>query len=156
MAWGTEYLKIFAMLVLATAVIREPGHVRWMGGAILLVLAYLAFTFNVRYYADGYLYNFRHGHGGLDNNGTGLLLAIGIPLVYAWAASKRRWWAWIVAAVVAAGSVAAIGSIVGYRRLGIGAWLAILGAVALVVGAWAVAPRRAAAGPSVRMAGRGR
>jgi hypothetical protein len=62
----------------------------------------------------------------------------------------------IVASVATAGSVAAIGGLVGYGKLGFGASLAIAGAAALVVGAWAVAPRRAAAGPSVRMAGRGR
>jgi hypothetical protein len=51
----------------------------------------------------------------------------------------------VVAAVVTAGSVAAIGALAGYAKLGFGAWLAVLGAGALVVGAWAVAPRVAAA-----------
>ncbi len=62
----------------------------------------------------------------------------------------------IVAAVVTGGSVAAIGGLAGYSKLGIGAWLAGVGAGALVLGAWAVAPRRAPSGPSVRMADRGR
>jgi hypothetical protein len=48
----------------------------------------------------------------------------------------------IVAGLVTAGSVAAIGGLVGYSKLGFGAWLATAGAVALVIGAWAVAPRR--------------
>jgi hypothetical protein len=51
----------------------------------------------------------------------------------------------IAAAIVTIGSVAAIGGLVGYGKLGSGAWLAILGAAALVVGAWVVAPRRAPA-----------
>jgi hypothetical protein len=47
----------------------------------------------------------------------------------------------IIAAVVTAGSVAAIGGFVGYSKLGVGAWLAIVGAASLAIGAWAVAPR---------------
>jgi hypothetical protein len=49
----------------------------------------------------------------------------------------------IIAGVVTAGSVAAIGGLAGYAKLGIGAWLAIAGACALVVAAWVVAPRAA-------------
>jgi hypothetical protein len=51
----------------------------------------------------------------------------------------------IVAAVVTVGSLAAIGGLVGYSKLGVGAGLALTGACALVVGAWVVAPRRATA-----------
>jgi hypothetical protein len=51
----------------------------------------------------------------------------------------------IAAAIVTIGSVTAIGGLVGYAKLGFGAWLAILGAAALVIGAWAIAPRRARA-----------
>ena len=50
----------------------------------------------------------------------------------------------VVAAIVTVGSVATIGGLVGYARLGFGAWLATLGAAALVIGTWAVAPRPAA------------
>jgi hypothetical protein len=62
----------------------------------------------------------------------------------------------VVAAVAAVASIAAIGWLVGYSDLGAGAWLALAGAVALVLASWVVAPRRARSGPSVRMAGRGR
>jgi hypothetical protein len=62
----------------------------------------------------------------------------------------------IVSAVATAGSIAAIGALAGYAKLGIGAWLALAGAVALVVASWVIAPRRAPSGASVRMAGRGR
>jgi hypothetical protein len=62
----------------------------------------------------------------------------------------------VVAAVAAVASIAAIGWLVGYSDLGAGAWLALAGAVALVLGSWVVAPRRTRSGPSVRMAGRGR
>ena len=62
----------------------------------------------------------------------------------------------VVAAIAAVVSIAAIGWLVGYSDLGVGAWLALAGAVALVLASWVVAPRRARSGPSVRMAGRGR
>lgn len=62
----------------------------------------------------------------------------------------------IVGIVVTAGSVAAIGALAGYAKLGFGAWLALAGACALLVGAWVVAPSRAEPAPSVRLTGRGR
>jgi len=62
----------------------------------------------------------------------------------------------VVAVVVALASIGAIGWIAGYTHLGFGAWLALAGAVTLVVASWVVAPHRARSGPSVRMAGRGR
>jgi len=62
----------------------------------------------------------------------------------------------VVAVVVALGSVAAIASLTGYARLGPGAWMALTGAGALVVGSWVLAARRGTQDPSVRMAGRGR
>jgi hypothetical protein len=62
----------------------------------------------------------------------------------------------VVAVVVALASIGAIGWIAGYAHLGAGAWLALAGAVTLVVASWVVAPRRVRSGPSVRMAGRGR
>lgn len=46
----------------------------------------------------------------------------------------------VVAVVVALVSIGAIGWIAGYTHLGFGAWLALGGAVALVVASWVVAP----------------
>jgi O-antigen ligase len=38
------------------------------------------------------------GYGGIDNNGAGLMLAMGIPLcIFVWEGT-RRWWRWIFAA----------------------------------------------------------
>ena len=45
------------------------------------------------------------------------------------------------------GRVVAFGRLVGFAHLGAGAWLALAGAVALVVGSWFVAPSRAARRP---------
>jgi hypothetical protein len=60
------------------------------------------------------------------------------------------------AAVAAAASFATFGWLVGYSHLGIGAWLAVTGAAALVAGSWLVAPTRPRPAPSVRMTDRGR
>jgi len=62
----------------------------------------------------------------------------------------------VVAVIVVVGSIGAVGRLVGYRDLGAGAWLALAGAVALVLASWVIAPRRVRPDPSVRMAGRGR
>jgi hypothetical protein len=62
----------------------------------------------------------------------------------------------MLAAVAALGSALAIVRLVGLSSLGIGAWVALAGAGALLVGSWLVAPRRVRADRSVRMADRGR
>jgi hypothetical protein len=62
----------------------------------------------------------------------------------------------VLAAAATLASALAIVWLVGFSHLGPGAWVALAGAVALVVGAWIVAPARADAHPSVRMTGRGR
>jgi hypothetical protein len=55
----------------------------------------------------------------------------------------------IVAALVTAGSVAAIGALAGYSKLGFGAFLALAGAGTLVIGAWVVARRQPVPSPWV-------
>jgi hypothetical protein len=62
----------------------------------------------------------------------------------------------VLAAVAALLSALAIIRLVGFDHLGNGAWLALIGAVALLVGSWVVAPSGAGSDPSVRMADRGR
>ena len=62
-----------------------------------------------------------------------------------------------VAGLLAAGlALVAFGRLAGFANLGAGAWLAVAGAVVLVIGSWFVAPARPRAGPSVRMTDRGR
>jgi len=62
----------------------------------------------------------------------------------------------VLAAAATLASTFAIVWLVGFSHLGPGAWLALVGAVALVVGSWIVAPVRADSGSSTRMADRGR
>src|SRR5262249_11196002 len=59
-----------------------------------LALGYIAYEINVLYVLNGRLDIHRNGYGGLDNNGAGLMLAMGVPICYfAWggAAGKLRW-----------------------------------------------------------------
>jgi hypothetical protein len=62
----------------------------------------------------------------------------------------------VAAAVISAASFVAFGWLVGFTDLGIGAWLAVVGAAALVAGSWVIAPTGPEPAPSVRMTDRGR
>ena len=74
-----------------------------------------------------------------------------------WGAASRT--TRIVAGVAGGASILSavvFGWLVGFSHLGAGAWLAVGGAIALLVTTWFFAPVRAVADPSVRMADRGR
>jgi len=62
----------------------------------------------------------------------------------------------ILAAVFALASFGAFGRLAGFSHLGIGAWLAVMGAGALVAGSWVIARPGPQSAPSVRMTDRGR
>ncbi len=90
--WAIEYAKILAMALIASVVIDRLWQVRTMIGMIVLVLTYIAWEINYLYFAEGRLDIYHKGYGGLDNNGAGLMFAMGIPLAYAFAVSaKNRW-----------------------------------------------------------------
>jgi probable O-glycosylation ligase (exosortase A-associated) len=90
--WGIEYGKILLIAVLAAAVIDELWQVRWLALMIMCVLGYIAFEVNSLYFVNGRLDIFHHGYGGLDNNGAGLMLALGVPLAGAFALSDAKLW----------------------------------------------------------------
>lgn len=81
--WAQEYGKVFVMFVIATLVIQRFWQVRAMAVMIVLCLGYIAYHFNAMYFLEsGRLDIYHIGFGGLDNNGTGSLLALGIPFAY--------------------------------------------------------------------------
>jgi probable O-glycosylation ligase (exosortase A-associated) len=87
----TDYLKIFLMFFIASAVIREVAHL-WV---IMLLtaasLGYISYEVNYLYFVNNYLGIYRNGYGGLDNNGAGLMLAMGVPLcLFAWEGMRHR------------------------------------------------------------------
>jgi len=92
--WAQEYGKVFVMLLIATLVIQRFWQVRAMAVMIVLCLGYIAYHFNAMYFLEGgRLDIYHHGFGGLDNNGTGALLALGIPFAYFLATSPVGKWA---------------------------------------------------------------
>jgi probable O-glycosylation ligase (exosortase A-associated) len=92
--WFIEYLKIFVMFAVAAVVVRRLAQVRALYLVATCALIYVAYEVNSLYLLQGRLDIYHRGYGGLDNNGAGLMLAIGVPLaIYAWEA-ETRWWRW--------------------------------------------------------------
>lgn len=96
--WGVECGKILLVAIIATFVIDDLRQVRILTYMILIVLGYIAWEVNINYVLDGRLDIFHLGYGGLDNNGAGLLLAMGLPVAGAIALSAPIWWHRVLAA----------------------------------------------------------
>jgi probable O-glycosylation ligase (exosortase A-associated) len=90
-SWGLMTGKIVLMMLVATVTIHEVRHVRMVVWLIAGCMGYLAWHVNSLYLFDRRLDILNYGHGGLDNNGAGLLMAMAIPFVYALTATTRRW-----------------------------------------------------------------
>lgn len=99
-AWFGEYLKIFGMYLLASRVVRTPRQVWGLYVLLTIALGYVSWEMNHIYISTGRLTIARDGFAGLDNNGAGLMLALGVPLSYfAWEFT-RGWYRWIFLALV--------------------------------------------------------
>ncbi len=132
---GVEYAKIFVMALLATVVIQRVAHVRWLMIMIFACISYLAWEFNYRYIFDNELDIYFAGHGGLDNNDTSIMLAMGLPLAYGCWRMQRHWLVTVGAAAVALLIMHAI--MLSYSRSGM-----VAAIVALTWLAWHHRPRR--------------
>ena len=87
--WFGEYLKIFAMYYLASRVVRTPTQIWGLFMLIVTAVGYIAYEANMIYLQTGKLILYSRGFAGLDNNGAGLMLALGVPLCYfAWEMTK--------------------------------------------------------------------
>jgi probable O-glycosylation ligase (exosortase A-associated) len=91
---GWEYAKIIIMLVVASYVIRERWHIKYLGWMIFLCLTYLVYEVNSLYMFNHRLDIYHNGYGGLDNNGAALMLAMAVPFCYCFFLAERRWWRW--------------------------------------------------------------
>jgi probable O-glycosylation ligase (exosortase A-associated) len=101
-AWITyqEFLKIAVMYFVATQVIRSFTQIWGLYIVVTFALAYIALEVNQLYFESQYLLLYKAGFAGLDNNGAGLMMAMGIPLCYfAWEFTKG-WHRWIFLAAV--------------------------------------------------------
>jgi probable O-glycosylation ligase (exosortase A-associated) len=98
--WFVEYLKLFLMFGIATLVISRIQQIWALYLIATSCLTYIAYELNFLYFTAGRVDIYNNGYGGLDNNGAGLMIAMGIPLaVHAWEAC-RKWWRWIFIAAV--------------------------------------------------------
>lgn len=90
--WFLEYVKIFVMFAASAMLIRTVRETWLLMLMTALTLGYIAYEVNFLYLVNNYLGIYHNGYGGLDNNGAGLMLAVGVPLCFfAWEGSRGRW-----------------------------------------------------------------
>ena len=93
--WFIEYLKIFLIYAVSAYLIRSVRQVWRLAVMIASVLGYIAYEINYQYFINHYLGIYHNGYGGLDNNGAGLMLAMGVPLCWFVYEGTSRWWRWV-------------------------------------------------------------
>jgi probable O-glycosylation ligase (exosortase A-associated) len=95
-----DYAKHITMFVVASIVITTVRQV-WIGVVLAaLSLGYNSNEINYLYFVNGYLGIQRNGYGGADNNGAGLLLALGVPLCYFVWEGLQKWWRWLFISLI--------------------------------------------------------
>ena len=92
--WLLEYMKIFLMFFVSSLLILTVRHVWILMITAALALGYIAYEVNYLYFVNHYMGIYFNGYGGLDNNGAGLMLAMGIPLCLFVYMGTKRWWRW--------------------------------------------------------------
>jgi probable O-glycosylation ligase (exosortase A-associated) len=95
-----EYLKIFVMFTVSTFLIRTTRQVWALFVMTALALSYICYEINYLYLVSGDLRIFTYGYGGLDNNGAGLMLAMGVPMCWFCFQGMQRWYRWLFVALV--------------------------------------------------------
>ena len=95
-AWPyfVEYVKIFVMFICATFVLRSVRDLWIIYLVVLWTAIYFGYEVNAYYFFDKKLLLASRGHGGLDNNGAALILAMAVPMCFfAWEATQHwaRW-----------------------------------------------------------------
>lgn len=102
--WGQEHAKIIIIAIIATLCLDQLWQLRILTVMILLMVGYIAWEVNYMYLFKSRLDVFHYGYGGLDNNGAGLLMAMGAPLAYTFGVAAEKPWqrmaAWGVALVI--------------------------------------------------------
>lgn len=98
--WFLEYMKIALMFVVGMSAIRTISQVWCLYVVATIAICYIAWEMNMLYLQFGYLSIWRRGYGGLDNNGAGLIMAMGVPLALAAWEGTRKWYRWAYLAMV--------------------------------------------------------
>jgi probable O-glycosylation ligase (exosortase A-associated) len=97
-----DYRPTLIMFVASSLYISRLRQVKSLFLVTAISLGYLAVDVNHKYFAWGRVDMYHEGYGGLDNNGAGLMLAMGIPLCYfCWEFVKRRFrWVFPIFAIL--------------------------------------------------------
>lgn len=95
-----EYLKIFVMVAVSSVLIYKLQHLWILLIVASLSLGYLAYEVNFQYLQYRRITIATAGYGGMDSNGAGLMLAMGVPLCLSVWEGSRRWWRWVFAAFI--------------------------------------------------------
>jgi len=66
----------------------------------VISLGYIAYEINFVYFVNSRMDIYHNGYGGLDNNGAGLMIAMGIPMAYFLWQGYTRWWRWVFLAII--------------------------------------------------------
>jgi probable O-glycosylation ligase (exosortase A-associated) len=98
--WFVEYLKIFLMFFVSALLIQTVRHVWALAIVAAMAIGYISYEVNFLYFESGYMGIYFNGYGGLDNNGAGVMLAMGVPLCLFIYMSTPRWWRWVFAAQI--------------------------------------------------------
>ena len=98
--WFLEYLKMFLMFFVSALLIHSLRHVWALMITASVALGYIAYEVNFEYFRSGYMGIYFNGYGGLDNNGAGLMLAMGVPLCLFVYLGSTKWWRWAFAALI--------------------------------------------------------
>jgi probable O-glycosylation ligase (exosortase A-associated) len=93
--WYLDYIKIFIMYFVSWFIIRTSKQVWILFLMVGIALAYIAYEVNFAYFATGKLSIYHNGYGGLDNNGAGLMLAMGVPVCWFCFEGLQRRWRWV-------------------------------------------------------------
>lgn len=95
-----EYSKIFVMFMAATALIRTVRQIWILFLLTASTLAYIAYETNYIYFFNHRLDIFHNGYCGLDSNGAGLMLAMGVPMCWFIYEGTPKWWRWVYVALI--------------------------------------------------------
>ena len=98
--WLIENLKIFTMFFVGAMVVRTTRRVWLLYIMTAFTLGYIAYEVNFGYFVNHYRSIWTNGYGGYDNNGAGLMLAMGVPLcLFVWDGT-HKWYRWLAAAMI--------------------------------------------------------
>ena len=98
--WYVEYLKMFLMFFVSAVLIQTLRHIWALTLLTAGALGYIAYEVNFEYLTSGNVGIVARGFAGLDNNGAGLMLAMGLPLCIFIYLGVTSWWRWIYAALI--------------------------------------------------------